>query len=172
MNLERHIEAHKQLFLNLVRGDGRLGGQAQGVLRRISGGDGSRRRILSADRRDRIRAPRVAEGRDDPSRPAGRSGPRSTPRCSPSKASTTTFPASARPRRRIACARTSRPTGRRIGCSPASAITGCSTARASARRSPRASPTSCCRSARAGAPRAATASRSAGCPSNGALAQA
>ena len=60
MNLDRHIEAHKQLFLNLVQRRRQLRAKAQGILRRVSGGDGSRRRILSADRRHRVRAPRAA----------------------------------------------------------------------------------------------------------------
>ena len=59
----------------------RFGGKAPRVLRRIYGGDGSRRRILHADRRDGVRAPRAAEGRDDPSRRAGR--PRRDPQGGP-----------------------------------------------------------------------------------------
>ena len=52
----------------------------------------------------------LPNGDDDPSRPAGRSGqdPQRA-RCSPSRASTTTFPASARPRPRISSASTFRP---------------------------------------------------------------
>ena len=128
------------------QGRRRLGAEAPRVLRRVSRRHGPDRRVLSADRRDRVRPPRPAEGRDDPSRQAGRSRRRSAAsRCSPSKARTTTSPASARPRRRTSSAPTFRPTRRRTTCSSASAITACSTARASAPRSRRASPTSCCR---------------------------
>ena len=38
----------------------RLRAKAQGILRRVSGGDGPLRRILPADRRHRVRAPRAA----------------------------------------------------------------------------------------------------------------
>ena len=36
MNLERHIEAHKQLFLNLVRGDGDSAGKHKDSTTNIS----------------------------------------------------------------------------------------------------------------------------------------
>ena len=146
MNLDRHIEAHKTIVPPSGARRRRLGAEAQGVLRRISRRDGSRGRILFADRRYRFRPPCAAEGRDDPSRPAGRTrAGSSASRCSPSKVSTTIFPASARPRRRIACASTFHRTAKRTGCSRASDITACSTVRASARRSRRAFPISCCR---------------------------
>ena len=48
-----------------------LGAEAQGILRRISGGHGSCRRVLSADGRHGFRSSRPAERRDDASRPAG-----------------------------------------------------------------------------------------------------
>ena len=41
MNLDRHIEAHHNLFLHLVKGDGDFGAEAPRILRRVSGGDGS-----------------------------------------------------------------------------------------------------------------------------------
>ena len=56
------------------QGRRRLGAEAPRVLRRVSRGDGSRRGVLPADRRYRVRASRAAEGRDDASRPPGRSG--------------------------------------------------------------------------------------------------
>ena len=159
MNLDRHLDAHKELFFHLVQGRRRFRAEASRVLRRISRGDGSDRRVLSADGRDRVRAPRAAEGRDDASRPPRSIRQRSaTSRCSPSRARRTTFPASARPRRRIGCASTSRRSARRTTCSSASAITACSTARASAPKSRRASPTSsssnrACRQSRSPQPR-------------------
>ena len=45
MNLDRHIDAHKDLFSHLVKGDGDLGAEAPRVLRRISRGDGPDRRV-------------------------------------------------------------------------------------------------------------------------------
>ena len=87
MNLDRHIEAHRNLFQHLVSGDGELGAEASGILRRISRRHGSRRGVLSADRRDRVHSTRLAEGRDDPSRTARSIRPRSgASHCSPSKA--------------------------------------------------------------------------------------
>ena len=74
MNLDRHIEAHRNLFLNLVNGDGNSAQKHTRILRRISGGHGSGGRVLPADGRHGVRAPRPAERRDDASRPAGRSG--------------------------------------------------------------------------------------------------
>ena len=61
----RHVQASRRGR----RGSGR---EAPRVLRRISGGDGPRRRILHADDRDSVRAPRFAERRDDAPRTAGR----------------------------------------------------------------------------------------------------
>ena len=120
--------------------------EAPRVLRRISRGHGSCRRVLSADRRDRVRASRAAQGRDDASR-AFASIPRrsAASRCSRWRARTTTFPASVRPRRRTSSASTFRRSARRTGCSPPSVTTACSTARGFGPRSCRAFPTSCCR---------------------------
>ena len=50
MNIDRHIEAHRKLFRHFVEGRRRLGAEAQRILRRIPGGDGPCRRVLSADR--------------------------------------------------------------------------------------------------------------------------
>ena len=80
MNLDRHMDAHSNLFLHLVKGDGDSAHEASRVLRRVSRRHGPDRRVLSADGRDRVRPPRSAERRDDPSRPAGRSRPRSATR--------------------------------------------------------------------------------------------
>ena len=73
MNLDRHIEAHRNLFRHLVEGDGDSRRQAPRVLRRVSRRHGPLGRVLSADRRDRVHPPRPAEGQHDPSRQAGRS---------------------------------------------------------------------------------------------------
>ncbi len=51
----------------------RFRAEASRVLRRVSRGDGSGRRVLSADCRKRVRAPRSAARQDDPSRHTGRS---------------------------------------------------------------------------------------------------
>ena len=144
MNLDRHLDAHKNLFYHLVRGRRRFGAEAPRVLRRISRGHGPDRGILPADRRHGVRAARAAEGPDDASRPAGRSerdpqrraahGRRRERRHLRRRPDRGGAPALRQHSRRIA---------ERITCSSASAITACSTARASAPRSRRASPTSC-----------------------------
>ncbi len=64
MNLDRHVNAHVDMFNHLVRRR-RFGREAPRILRRIYGGDGSDRRILHADHRDGVRAPPTAEGRND-----------------------------------------------------------------------------------------------------------
>ena len=145
MNLDRHIEAHKQLFLNLVKGDGDFAGKHKEFYDEyLAVMDLAAEFYLQTVDTVFVRHA-LPKGemthRGRPVDPAGSSASR----CSPSKASTTIFPASARPRRRIGFASTFRPIARRIGCSRASAITACSTARASAPRSRRASPISSCR---------------------------
>ncbi|MGY3462560.1 polyhydroxyalkanoate depolymerase [Bradyrhizobium sp. LM3.4] len=67
MNLDRHMDAHKRLFANLVKWRRRPRRQASRFLRRISRGDGPLRRVLPADRRYRVREALAAERRDDPS---------------------------------------------------------------------------------------------------------
>ena len=62
MNLDRHIEAHRNLFRHLVEGDGDSAHEAPRVLRRVSGRHGPLGRVLSADRRDRVHPPRPAQG--------------------------------------------------------------------------------------------------------------
>ena len=63
MNLDRHVDAHSNLFVHLVKGDGDSVAEAPRVLRRISRRHGPDRRVLSADGRDRVRPPRPAERR-------------------------------------------------------------------------------------------------------------
>ena len=77
----------------------------QGVLRRISLGLRHDRGILPPDRRRRVPAPPAAQGQDTCTAAAGSIRRRSaTPRCWRSRASATTFPASARPRPRSSLA--------------------------------------------------------------------
>jgi hypothetical protein len=145
MNLDKHIEAHKQLFLNLVKGDGDSAGKHKEFYDEyLAVMDLAAEFYLQTVDTVFVRhalplGEMTHRGRPvDPARS-------SASRCSRSKASTTIFPASARPRRRTACASIFRRIARRTGCSPASAITACSTVRASAPRSRRAFPISSCR---------------------------
>ena len=73
MNLERHIEAHKQLFLNLVKGDGDSAGKHKEFYDEYLAVMDLAAEYLSANGRYRFRAPRAAARRDDASRPARRS---------------------------------------------------------------------------------------------------
>ena len=73
MNLDRHMQAHKDMFHHLVQRRRRLGRQASRVLRRVSRGDGPHGRILYADRRQRVRAASDAARAHDVARPARRS---------------------------------------------------------------------------------------------------
>ena len=145
MNLDRHIEAHRQLFhiwskATVTRRE------AQRILRRVSRGHGSRGRVLSADRRHGVRAPRAAERRDDASRPAGRSDARSSASALLTvEGEHDDISGVGQTEAAHRCASTFPAERRRIGCSPASDITACSTVRASAPKSRRASPISCCR---------------------------
>ena len=50
MNIDRHMNAHYDMFKHLVEGRRRLGREAPGFLRRISRGDGSHRRVLPCRR--------------------------------------------------------------------------------------------------------------------------
>ncbi len=143
MNLDRHIDAHSNLFVHLVKGDGDSAQKhrefydeylavmdltAEYYLQTVDTVF-VRHALPNGEMTHRGRPGRSGQ---DPQRGA----------CSPSRASTTTSPASARPRRRTSSASTSRRSTRRITCSSASATTACSTARASAPRWRRASPTS------------------------------
>ena len=105
MNLDRHIEAHKQLFLNLVRGDGDSAQKHKEFYDEyLAVMDLAAEYYLQTVDTVFVRHA-LPLGRDDPSRSSGRSGRHQAyRRCSPSKASTTIFPASARPRPRIGCA--------------------------------------------------------------------
>ena len=159
MNLDRHIEAHRKLFHHLVQGDGDSAQKHREfydeylAVMDLDGG------VLSADGRDRVRAPRRCRRADDPSRPAGRSVAHQARRADDGRGRARRhFRRRADRGRASAVRQHSRRAARRIGCSPTSAITACSTARASAPRSRRASPTSFCRttaSSSAARPRAA-----------------
>ena len=157
MNLDRHIEAHKQLFLNLVKGDGDSAGKhkefydeylavmdlaAEFYLQTVEtvfvrhalpqGEMTHRGRPVDLSQIKRV-ALLTVEGEHDDISGVGQT------------------------EAAHACAPTFRRTGRRTGCSRASAITACSTARASAPRSRRAFPISSCRcSNRQPAPATAT----------------
>jgi len=75
MNLDRHLDAHKNLFFHLVKGDGDSVHKAQGFLRRVSGGDGLGRGVLSADRRNRVVRHALPKGEMTHRRHRGRSEP-------------------------------------------------------------------------------------------------
>ena len=101
MNLGSHLVSHWEMFKHLVEGDEESATATQKFYdeyRSVARHDG---RILSSDGRRRLPAPPAAEGRAQAPRQEGRSEARSrTRRCSPSRASATISPASARPRRR------------------------------------------------------------------------
>ncbi len=105
MNLGSHLVSHWEMFKHLVVGDEERRGGDPEILRRISLGLRHDRRILPADGRRRVPAAPAAQGRAEASRTAVDPARSATRRCSRSKASATTFPASARPRPRS----TSRP---------------------------------------------------------------
>ena len=154
MNLDRHIEAHKQLFLHLVRGDGDSAQKHKEFYDEyLAVMDLAAEFYLQTVETVFVRHALPKGEMTHRGRPVDPSRIKRV-RCSPSKASTTIFPASARPRRRIACASTFRLTGKRITCSLASDITACSMVHASARRSRHAFPNSCCRWANRAAPHA------------------
>ena len=73
MNLDRHMDAHKSLFSNLVKGDGDLVDKHRDFYDEYLAVMDLTRGILPADGRSGVRQARAAEGRDDPSRQAGRS---------------------------------------------------------------------------------------------------
>ncbi len=127
--------------------------EAPRFLRRIHGGDGPRRRLLSPDRRYGLRAPLAAKGRDAASRRAGRLLENPQYRADDRRGRERRhFRPAADTRGAQACHRTFRTTSASTTCSPRSGITVSSTARASAQRSPRASSTSW-RATTASAPR-------------------
>ena len=153
MNLDRHLEAHRNLFLHLVKGDGDSAQKhrefydeylavmdlaAEFYLQTVDtvfirhalpkGEMTHRGRRVDPAAIKRV-ALMTVEGENDDISGVGQTE------------------AAHR------CASTSRPSTRRITCSRRSAITACSTARASAPRSRRASPISCCRTTAGAAPR-------------------
>jgi hypothetical protein len=138
MNLDRHLDAHAKYFRHLVRGDG------DGIEKHrelydeyLSVMDLTAEFYLQTVEMVFVR--HALPGEFTPMAVWSiRSG---ALRSSPSRARTTTFPASARPRRRRASAPASRRAARRTICSGPSATTASSTARASAPKSRRASPT-------------------------------
>ena len=71
MNFDRHVTAHQDFFSHLVDGDGDSAEKHREFYDEYLSVHGPDRRVLSADRRDRVRAARSAERADDASRPAG-----------------------------------------------------------------------------------------------------
>ena len=69
MNLDRHVDAHRDLFVHLVRGDGDSAQKHREFYDEYLAVMDLAAEYLSADRRHRVRAPRAAEGRDDAPRP-------------------------------------------------------------------------------------------------------
>ena len=146
MNLDRHIEAHHNLFLHLVKGDGDSAQKHREFYDEyLAVMDLAAEFYLQTVDTVFIRHA-LPKGRDDASRSPRRSG-RDQARCADDgrRRERRYFRASARPRPRTPCASTFRTSTRCTTCSRASAITACSTARASAPRSRRALPISCCR---------------------------
>ncbi len=145
MNLERHIEAHRNLFTHLVKGDGDSAQKHREFYDEyLAVMDLSAEYYLQTVDTVFVRhaLPKgTMTHRGAPVDPACKSA---VSRCSRSRARTTTFRAADRPRRRTGCASTFPPSASPIGCSPVSAITACSMDRAFAPRSRRGSPTSCC----------------------------
>ena len=157
MNLDRHIEAHRELFLHLVRGDGDSAQKhkefydeylavmdlaAEFYLQTVDtvfvrhalpkGEMTHRGRPVDPSRIKRV-ALLTIEGEHDDISGVGQT--------EAAHRLCVNIP----------------PTAKRTGCSRASDITACSTARASAPRSRRASPISCCRWVKAGASSATAA---------------
>ena len=104
MNLDRHVDAHRNLFMNLVQGDGDSAQKHREFYDEyLAVMDLSAEFYLQTVdtvfvRHALPKGEMTHRGRPvDPARSATR-------RCSPSRASTTTSPASARPRRRTICA--------------------------------------------------------------------
>ena len=148
MNLDRHMDAHKNLFKNLVKGDGDLVDKHRDFYDEYLAVMDLTGRILSADRRYRVRQACAAEGRDDPSRQAGRSFEDHARGADDGRRRERRHFRSRPDRgRRTRCAVRFPPIAACITCKRASVITACSTARASNRKSCRAFPISWCRAA-------------------------
>ncbi len=145
MNLDRHIEAHRNLFRHLVTGDGDSATKHREFYDEYLA-------VMDLSAEFYLQTVETVFIRHD--LPLGRMTHRGKPvdpskttasRCSLWRASSTTFRAWDRPRPRIGSAAASPTRTRCTICSRASGTTVCSTARASAPRSRRASPISCCR---------------------------
>ena len=74
MNLDRHVTAHRDFYRHLVDGDGDSAEKHREFYDEYLAVMDLTRGVLSADGRDRVHPPRTAQGRDDASRRAGRSG--------------------------------------------------------------------------------------------------
>ena len=74
MNLDRHVNAHLEMFNHLVTGDGDSAEKHREFYDEYMAVMDLDRRILHADGRDGVRAPRPAERRDEAPRTSGRSG--------------------------------------------------------------------------------------------------
>ena len=134
MNPDRHCHAHWDYFHHLLRGRRRIGRGAPALLRRVQRGARHAGRVLPRHGEDGVPGLRAAQGAHVRARASWCGRRRSaTPRCSPSRASSTTSPATARPRPRTRCASTSRASGASTSSRPASATTASSPAAAGAR---------------------------------------
>ena len=74
MNIDRHMEAHWQMFLHLVQGDERAAGGQAALLRGISLGDGFAGDLLPANHPERVPGTSAAARPVHPSRPSGGPG--------------------------------------------------------------------------------------------------
>ena len=143
MNLDRHLDAHKELFFNLVKGDGDSAQKKREFYDEyLAVMDLTAEFYLQTVETNFVHHA-LADRNDDASRAEGGSG--GDPQCRAAhhrRREGRHF--RPRPDRGRAQALREHPgqTARRITCSPASAITACSTARASGPRSRRALPTS------------------------------
>ena len=146
MNLDRHMEAHRNLYLNLVKGDGDSAQKHREFYDEYLAVMDLCAEYLSADLRHRFHPACVAEGRDDPSRHSDRSVEDQARGADDGRGRERRH-LGRRPDRSRARAVHEHPEGSAstTGCSPTSGTTACSTARASAPRSRRASPISCSR---------------------------
>ena len=134
MNPGRHAQSHREFYKHLVAGRRRAGRRPPPVLRRIQRRARHAGRVLPGHDQDRVpglHACRRARGKWAASWCGRRTSRRL--RCSPSKASWTTSPAPARPRRRTTCAAASRPTCSKTSSRPNAATTASSRAAAGAK---------------------------------------
>ena len=68
MNLERHVTAHRDLFHNLIQGDGDSADKHREFYDEFLAVMDLVRRVLPPDHRDRVHGAQAAQGRDAPSR--------------------------------------------------------------------------------------------------------